>query len=121
MAMETRTLGATGIRVSVIGIGTWSTFDVTGADAEANCHAVLDQAYAAGATLFDNSPMYGAAERVSTSAQAPLKCIVSDPRVSCAIPATSKPERMRENAADGSLPWFDDEAREYFARLDASR
>jgi aryl-alcohol dehydrogenase-like predicted oxidoreductase len=57
---------------------------------------------------------------VTTWAQALLKFIVSDPRVSSAIPATSRPERMRENAAAGTLPWLDDEAREYVARL-ASR
>lgn len=270
--METRALGATGMRVPVIGMGTWNTFDVSGAAAEANCRAVLDEAYAAGATLFDSSPMYGEAERVlaaamgtrrdaalvadkvwtsddgeaerqiaralrwyggrvdvyqvhnlvavrprlarlrelqqegkvgvvgvthyqhsaspellrlvrsgeveqiqipynavdrlaerellpaavdagvgvlvmrplgegalvrrspppsalaplavfgvTTWAQALLKFIVSDPRVSCAIPATSNPQRMRENAAAGSLPWFDGEAREYVARLAAPR
>ena len=48
----------------VVGMGTWRTFDVRGAAAEARCRAVLDEAYAAGATLFDTSAMYGAAERV---------------------------------------------------------
>jgi len=45
-------------------MGTWRTFDVHGREAEERCRAVLDAAYAAGATLFDTSPMYGAAERV---------------------------------------------------------
>jgi aryl-alcohol dehydrogenase-like predicted oxidoreductase len=62
--VERRPLGATGIDVPVVGMGTWRTFDVRGRDAEARCRAVLDAAYAAGATLFDTSPMYGAAERV---------------------------------------------------------
>ena len=62
--MERRPLGTTGIDVPVVGMGTWRTFDVRGRDAEACCRAVLDAAYAGGATLFDTSPMYGAAERV---------------------------------------------------------
>jgi diketogulonate reductase-like aldo/keto reductase len=45
-------------------MGTWKTFDVRGAAAEANSRAVVDAALAAGARLFDSSPMYGEAERV---------------------------------------------------------
>ena len=62
--MERRALGASGFEVPVVGMGTWRTFDVKGADSIARCRAVLDEAYAAGATLFDTSPMYGAAEHV---------------------------------------------------------
>jgi aryl-alcohol dehydrogenase-like predicted oxidoreductase len=266
--MERRALGASGLDVPVVGMGTWRTFDVRGRDAEARCRAVLDEAYAAGATLFDTSPMYGAAEHVlseamgarrddalvadklwtpddreakrqaeralrwyggrvdvyqvhnlvktderlallrrmrdegavrvigathyqhsafpvllglvrsgavgqiqipynardrlaerellqaaadhgvgvivmrplgegalvrhapspealaplapygvRTWAQALLKFILSDRRVSCVIPATSRPERMRENAEAGSPPWFEEEEREYVAGL----
>ena len=266
--MERRPLGATGIDVPVVGMGTWRTFDVRGREAEARCRAVLDAAYAADATLFDTSPMYGEAERVlaeamgarradalvadklwtpndgeakrqaanalrwyggwvdiyqvhnlvrvderlallrrmrdegtvrvvgathyqhaafpallalvtsravdqiqipynardrlaerellpaaadhgvgvivmrplgegtlvrrapphealaplapygvRTWAQALLKFILSDRRVSCVIPATSRSERMAENAVAGSGPWFDDGAREYVAGL----
>jgi aryl-alcohol dehydrogenase-like predicted oxidoreductase len=62
--MEQRQLGRSGLTVPVIGMGTWSTFDVRGADAEANARAVVDRALAAGARFFDSSPMYGEAERV---------------------------------------------------------
>jgi aryl-alcohol dehydrogenase-like predicted oxidoreductase len=56
---------------------------------------------------------------VTTWAQALLRWILSDPRVHCVIPATRRLERVAENAAAGSPPWFDDDAREYVARLAA--
>lgn len=62
--MEQRSLGQTGLTVPVVGMGTWRTFDVRGAAAITNAHAVVGAALAAGATLFDSSPMYGAAEAV---------------------------------------------------------
>ena len=63
--MEYRSLGRrSGLRVPVVGMGTWQTFDVRGHAAEANARAVVDAALAAGASFFDSSPMYGAAERV---------------------------------------------------------
>jgi aryl-alcohol dehydrogenase-like predicted oxidoreductase len=62
--METRALGGSGLHVPVVGMGTWSTFDVSGPDAEANATAVVDRALEAGASFFDSSPMYGEAERV---------------------------------------------------------
>jgi aryl-alcohol dehydrogenase-like predicted oxidoreductase len=54
---------------------------------------------------------------VRTWAQALLKWILSDPRVHCVIPATSRRERAVENAAAGDAPWFDEEAREYVVGL----
>lgn len=42
---------------------------------------------------------------------------LSDPRISCAIPATSKPQRARANAAAGSGPWLDSGARRLVERL----
>jgi aryl-alcohol dehydrogenase-like predicted oxidoreductase len=264
--MERRALGASGLEVPVVGMGTWRTFDVFGPDAIASRRLVLDAAYESEATLFDTSPMYGEAERVlaiamgdrredaivadklwtrddeeaeeqakraiywyggrvdvyqvhnlvglrkrlmllerlrdegkvrvigathyqhsafpellalvrsgqvqqiqipynardrlaerellpaaedngvgvivmrplgegallrlvpsaetlaplaaygvHTWAQALIKFILSDPRVSCVIPATKWPDRMKENAAAGSPPWFDEEARDYVA------
>jgi aryl-alcohol dehydrogenase-like predicted oxidoreductase len=61
-----------------------------------------------------------AAYGVTTWAQALLKFILSDERVSCVIPATSHPERMRENAAAGRPPWFDAATREFVASLTAT-
>jgi aryl-alcohol dehydrogenase-like predicted oxidoreductase len=54
---------------------------------------------------------------VTTWAQALLKWVLSDPRCQIAIPATSHPERMAENAAAGDPPWFGADERALVARL----
>jgi aryl-alcohol dehydrogenase-like predicted oxidoreductase len=64
MSMESRALGATGLTVPVVGMGTWSTFDVSGSGPEAGTRAVLDAAIEHGARVFDTSPMYGKSEQV---------------------------------------------------------
>lgn len=54
---------------------------------------------------------------IRTWAQALLKWILSDPRCHVAIPATSSPEHMAEDAAAGSPPWLGPEERDLVARL----
>lgn len=54
---------------------------------------------------------------VRTWAQALLKWVLSDSRCHVAIPASSRPDGVRENAAAGSPPWFGAEERELVARL----
>ena len=54
---------------------------------------------------------------VQTWAQALLKWLLSEPRVHVAIPATSKPGRMTENAAASDPPWLDPDDRDRVAQL----
>ncbi len=54
---------------------------------------------------------------VETWPQALLKWALSDPRVDLVIPATSRPERVVENAAAGSPPWFSPDKRALVERL----
>lgn len=61
--VERRLFGRHALEVPVVGMGTWQTFDVHGPEA-ASRREVTDAAFAAGATFFDSSPMYGEAERV---------------------------------------------------------
>ena len=56
---------------------------------------------------------------VETWPQALLKWALSDSRVDVVIPATSRPERARENAAAGTPPWFGAEERRLVERLAA--
>jgi aryl-alcohol dehydrogenase-like predicted oxidoreductase len=58
-----------------------------------------------------------AAFGVRTWAQALLKWVLSDPRITIAIPATSSIEHARDNSAAGDGPWFGPEERSYVERL----
>jgi aryl-alcohol dehydrogenase-like predicted oxidoreductase len=62
--MEQRSLGASGLTVPVVGMGTWRTFDVRGEPAMKNARLIVDTALNEEANFFDSSPMYGAAEHV---------------------------------------------------------
>jgi aryl-alcohol dehydrogenase-like predicted oxidoreductase len=54
---------------------------------------------------------------VTTWAQALLKWILSEPRCHVAIPATSNPEHIRDDAVAGDPPWLGLEERDLVARL----
>jgi aryl-alcohol dehydrogenase-like predicted oxidoreductase len=54
-------------------------------------------------------------------AQALLKWVLSDARIHCVIPATSRASRATENGGAGVPPWFDADTREYVAELAARR
>lgn len=61
--VQERPLGATDITLPVVGMGTWKTFDVEGAERNARRRLVAE-ALDLGLRLYDTSPMYGAAEEV---------------------------------------------------------
>jgi diketogulonate reductase-like aldo/keto reductase len=56
---------------------------------------------------------------IETWAQALLKWALSDERVDVVLPATSRPERARVNAAAGSPPWLGPDERALVERLAA--
>jgi len=91
--LEHRRLGQTGLDVPVIGMGTWRTFDVRGAVAEANARAVVDAALDSGVRLFDSSPMYGEAERVLAGALGTRR---SDARVATKVWTTSVADGLKQ-------------------------
>jgi len=62
-SVERRRFGATGWEVPVIGLGTWSVFDLP-PEEEDVAASVVRTAFDGGARLVDTSPMYGRAEGV---------------------------------------------------------
>jgi len=61
--VETRRLGRSELSVPVVGLGTWSVFDVLASE-EDGPRGVVDAAFRAGVRVVDTSPMYGRAEGV---------------------------------------------------------
>ena len=80
-----RAIPASGERLPVIGLGTWLTFDVGGADSAARRARgdVLREFLAAGGRLVDSSPMYGTSEEVigAENARFPANAMFSATKV----------------------------------------
>jgi aryl-alcohol dehydrogenase-like predicted oxidoreductase len=89
--------------------------------AELGVAVIVMRPFASGPLVRRSPPDLGPLREfgIGTWPQALLKWALSDPRVDLVIPATSKPERVGENAAAGSPPWFGREEREYVERLAA--
>jgi len=96
--METRRLGPTGPDVSVIGMGTWQTFDVRDA---ASVRPVTDAVLSGGATFFDTSPMYGAAERVLAETLGPRRA-----KAVIATKVWARTGREGREQIDRALRWY---------------
>jgi diketogulonate reductase-like aldo/keto reductase len=62
--MLTRLIPSTKEALSVVGLGTWQTFDVATPSDKAPLKQVLQTLHQAGGTLIDSSPMYGRSEAV---------------------------------------------------------
>jgi diketogulonate reductase-like aldo/keto reductase len=60
-------------------------------------------------------PAWAADIGCTSWAQVLLKYVVSHPAVTCAIPGTSRPQHMRDNAAAGMGPMPDDAMRRRMA------
>jgi diketogulonate reductase-like aldo/keto reductase len=64
--MITRPIPSSGVRVPIIGVGTWRGFDVGGdAAARTRLTGVLQALFEAGGSVIDSSPMYGSSEEVA--------------------------------------------------------
>jgi aryl-alcohol dehydrogenase-like predicted oxidoreductase len=97
--VRTRTLSA-GVDVPVVGLGTWSVFDV-GSGRQAMADDVVATTLDAGGRLFDSSPMYGRAEAVLAAA---LRDRREDAFVATKIWTSSADEGRRQFARQ--LDWF---------------
>jgi diketogulonate reductase-like aldo/keto reductase len=109
-ALLARPIPASGERIPAIGLGTWLTFDVGGADGAAR-HArgdVLREFLAAGGRLVDSSPMYGTSEEVigAENARSPAKALFSATKV-WTVGAVAGRRQMESSRILWKLPRLD--------------
>lgn len=97
--MEIRAFGSTGLHVPVVGLGTWSTFDLP-ASHQATASRVVAEAFDRGTRLFDTSPMYGRSEAVLSRALADRR---SESIVATKIWTQSEAEGYRQFARQVEL------------------
>lgn len=97
--METRAFGSTGLHVPVVGLGTWSTFDVP-ASRQSTASEVVAETFGRGTRLFDSSPMYGRSEAVLSKALADYR---SESIVATKIWTPSETEGHRQFARQVEL------------------
>ncbi|MGZ5034780.1 MAG: aldo/keto reductase [Usitatibacter sp.] len=107
---HSRPIPASGERLPVIGLGTWITFDVGGAESPAR-HArgeILRAFFAAGGRLIDSSPMYGSSEEVlgAEMRRLPAAPLFSATKV-WTVGALAGRRQMEHSRALWRLPRFD--------------
>ena len=103
--MERRRFGRTGWEVSVVGLGTWQTFDV-GPHEERAAGEVVDTVWEAGTRFFDSSPMYGRSEGV-------LGRALADRRAEALVATKIWTSSVREGKRQ-----FEDQLRFFGGRID---
>jgi len=105
--METRTLGRTGRKVSVVGLGAWQIGDDWGTVQEGDAKDVVRSALAAGITLIDTADVYGngRSERIIGS-------VVDDPDVFVATKMGRRVEQRPENYNAASFRAWTDRSRQ---------
>jgi aryl-alcohol dehydrogenase-like predicted oxidoreductase len=116
--METRRLGKTGHRVSVIGLGCWQIGADWGEVSEADAMATLHAAADAGVTFFDTADVYGdgrserlvgrfLAERPGSGVLVATKCgrrVAQDPANYTAKALREWADRSRQNLGLSTIP-----------------
>lgn len=105
--VEERPLGHTGMSVPVVGMGTWKTFDVEGAEKTAR-RKLVRESLDLGLRLFDSSPMYGRAEELLADA---VRARRDEAVIATKVWAASVAEGKRQ--IERALHWFGGEIEIY--------
>jgi len=105
----TRPIPSTGERLPALGLGTWQTFDVSGARI-AEVQPVLDRYFELGGRLIDSSPMYGNAEAAVGAMLRARRDKAVRPFLATKVWTTGKQEgiaQMRRSAERFGVPKID--------------
>ncbi len=105
----TRPIPSTGEKVPALGLGTWQTFDVSGARI-AEVQPVLDRYFELGGRLIDSSPMYGNAEAAVGAMLRGRRDKAAQPFLATKVWTTGKQEgiaQMRRSAERFGVPRID--------------
>jgi diketogulonate reductase-like aldo/keto reductase len=108
-ALITRTIPSTGEKLPALGLGTWQTFDVSGARI-AEVQPVLDRYFELGGRLIDSSPMYGNAEAAVGAMLRGRRDKAVQPFLATKVWTTGKQEgiaQMRRSAERFGVPRID--------------
>lgn len=102
--MEQRTLGGTGVEVSVVGLGTWQLGADWGEVSEDDAAAVLQASWESGVTFFDTADVYGDGR----SEQVVGRFVADHPDIMVATKMGRRVEQEPENyTLDNFRSWTD--------------